>query len=62
MGVRLYKGNDQVFLKACDLAGVKDHKITRRQHAKWNQSRGLANGMRREAEIEIAMKNGPKKA
>ena len=44
--IRQYQGNDQVFLKACELAEVKP---THRQHRKYERSFGSAHSKRKEA-------------
>ncbi len=51
--IRRYEGNDPLFLKACELAGMTLDQITRRQGVKWKQGRGRAWQKRDEAKAVL---------
>jgi hypothetical protein len=51
MATRPYKGDDKVFVKACELAGLKP---SHKQHAKYQKGKGVAHGRRVEAAGQVA--------
>ena len=51
--MKMYQGDDAVFLTACEITGTK---ATHRQWRKWVNSRGTAFSARREAVVKVAEK------